>query len=380
MSLTHTKFYSRRLFPAFCFLAAFQISAGFLTAANDTKLPTAFNAEKAGKAEGAAVDFTRKALICEWLISQQPDNLEQTYRALLSLYQAAATQRWQTWQAAYFNNSVQLRQAEQESRTLNKEIAELEKILKEAGVPKPELKALKTIDQQTLQKHADEINEHERAAINCERQTMIHLHKADNSDPDYKKYNLAAAETYKALAGQHWEAWRAFYLGKNDISLKAKANIKVLQERLNNYRHQLDQYKNAKRLDPARVAALENIAVNQGILAVKCKQLILHTEGELKKIYFALAENYTEASQLHRKLANAVANIDDRSITNLKIQTSALREAQQSLWEQEKKEIAALKAKPEQSELYKKILETKRECQELRDQVNQMQKTTEPSR
>jgi hypothetical protein len=95
----------------------------------------------------------------------------------------------------------------------------------------------------------------------------------------------------------------------------------------------------------------------------------MQASTDLKKIYLDLADNYRESSQLSRKIAAAAAGMDDGAVTTLKIKLLTLRDARQTLLEQEKKCLDDLKNDPEQAETRRKIAELKREYEALRQQV-----------
>ncbi len=326
--------------------------------------------EKAGKAEGAAADYARKAVICEWLAGKHAANPDASYAALQELSQAAAEQKWRVWQAHHFDDADLLKQAETACKPLAKQVGEREKALKAAGLPRPDLKALAAACEGNPDR-AGQIADSERAAMNCARQSHVHAFHAERRIDSQQPYHAAMAEGYAALAWQHWQVWRACHLNDIDTMVKAQANVRILQQRLDN-RRQGGQPQAVRRLDSGLITASETLAVNHGMLAVKCGQMAVQADGELKKIYLNLAENYRDSSQLRRKIANAAAGMDERAAAALKIKILKLRDARKLLWESEEKALDELKTDPEQAELRHKIAEFKREYQALRKQVENL--------
>lgn len=327
--------------------------------------------EKAGKAEGAAADYARRAVICEWLAGRHAALQDAPYARLQELCQAAAEQKWRAWQAYHFDDAELLKQAETACKPLVKQVGEQEKALKAAGLPRPDLKALAAAGAENPER-AGQIADSERAALNCARQSHIHAFHAERRIDSQQAYHAAMAEGYAALAWQHWLVWRACYLNDIDTMVKAQANVRILQQRLENCRQQDGRSPAVRRLDAGLISASEKLAVNHGMLAVKCGQMAVQADCELKKIYLALAENYRDSSQLRRKIANAAAGMDERAVAELRIKILKLRDARKLLWESEEKALDDLKAVPEQSELRRKIAEFKREYQDLRKQVENL--------
>jgi phosphoribosylanthranilate isomerase len=329
---------------------------------------TVLSPEKAGKAEGAATDYSRKAVICEWLGFRHTDNSSAPYAELMELYKAAAEQKWRVWQAHHFDNPELLKQAETEGKPLFKQVQEKEKALKALELPRPELKALDVVDTGRPEQAA-KISSNERAAMNCARQAHIHAYNAERRIDDRQPYHAAMAEGYAALAEQHWQVWRACHVNDIETMVKAQANVKILQDRLRNSDPQNGKPGAGRRLDSALIANSETIAVNHGMLAVKCGQMAMQASADLKKIYLDLADNYRESSQLSRKIAAAAAGMDDGAVATLKIKLLTLRDTRQTLLEQEKKCLDDLKNNPEQAEMRRKIAELKRDYEALRQQV-----------
>lgn len=351
-----------------CLAASLAIGQQASSVADAPIRKTVLSPEKAGKAEGAAADYARKAVICEWLGFRHADNPSAPYAELMELYRAAAEQKWRVWQAHYFDNPELLKQAETEGKPLFKQVQEKEKALKALGLPRPELKALDAVDTGRAEQSA-KISSNERAAMNCARQAHIHAYHAERRIDDRQPYHAAMAEGYAALAEQHWQVWRACHVNDIETMVKAQTNVKILQDRLRNSDPQNGKPGAGRRLDSALIAASETIAVNHGMLAVKCGQMAMHADADLKKIYLDLADNYRESSQLSRKIAAAAAGMDDGAVTTLKIKLLTLRDARQTLLEQEKKCLDDLKNDPEQAETRRKIAELKREYEALRQQV-----------
>ena len=324
--------------------------------------------EKAGKAEGAASDYSRKAVICEWLAGQHVGNPAAPYTELLELYQAAAEQKWRVWQAYHFDDYELLKQAETAGKPLVKQANEKEKALKAVGLPRPEIKALDAANAGRPEL-AEKISASERAAMNCERQAHLHAFHAGRRIDSQQPYHAAMAEGYAALAWQHWQVWRACHLNDIETMVKAQANVRILQGRLQNSSQPDGQPGAARRLDSELISASETIAVNHGMLAVKCGQMAVQTDAGLKKIYLDLSANYRESSQLRRKVANAAAGMDDRAVAALQIKILTLRDARRALWELEKEALDDLKDDPAQAETRRKIAEFKREYQALRKQA-----------
>lgn len=352
---------------------AFCLAVALAAPAADAPAPkSVLSPEKAGKAEGAAADYSRKAVICEWLAAQHAGKPDAPYAGLLEIYKGAAEQKWRVWQAYHFDDAEMLKQAEAACKPLARQAAEIEKTLKAGGLPRPDVKALAAAGQEGDPDRAGKIAEHERAALNCERQAHVHAFHADRRREEFQKYNAAMAEGFAALAWQHWQVWRACHLNDIETMVKAQANVRILQARLENYRQQRDQYNTTRRLDTDRIAAHETVAVNHGMRAVKCGQMAVQVDGDLKKIYLELADSYRESSQLRRKIANAAAGLDEHAVTALNIKILTLHDARQALWEREKAALEAIQQDPEQAEQRRKIAEFKREFKELRDQVNQI--------
>ncbi len=264
---------------------AAELSAAPASAAADApERKSVLSPEKAGKAEGAAADYSRKAVICEWLAGRYAGNPAAPYAELLELYKAAAEQKWRAWQAYHFDDPELLKQAETAGKPLVKQAGEKEKALKALGLPRPELKALDEASPGRKER-AEKISASERAAMNCERQSHLHAFHAGRLVDSQQPHHAAMAEGYAALAWQHWQVWRACHLNDIETMVKAQANVRILQGRLQNSSPQDGPPGAARRLDSELIAASETIAVNHGMLAVKCGQMAVQTDAGLKKMF-----------------------------------------------------------------------------------------------
>ncbi|MFN2351456.1 MAG: hypothetical protein ABR497_05875, partial [Kiritimatiellia bacterium] len=329
--------------------------------------------ERAGRAETAAINHSRQAIVSEWLAGQTSGDGITLYEEMTSLHRAMADHKWRTWQAYHYDDAELLKQAEDAYRQAARTLTALEKTRKQLNLPKPEpetFKAAPGTDAPSV--GAERATDHERAAGQHERQAYTHSFRSENRREDFQKYNMTVAETHLALAQQHWSAWRAGLLNDNNVLVLAQANIRTLRARLASFHGERAQYLAQGGAGGKDADNHETLAINHGMRAVKYSQIAIQVNRPLKEIYVELAENYRQSSKLQRDRAHALLTGNQGALPGIDMKIITLHDKRMQLQEREQEGIQLLRSDPDTIDQRKAITQFKKEFRELRERVKQI--------